>query len=135
MNRFVGGPTKESNRWASVGAPSVTVQRTCPWNQHISSTQIKLKPFSEKKKNLIDFQQPITEKHKIQRTCVSPRLKSADPCNTEKIPASQHRGLTSSSCLPSTLNPSAITLLRTTYIVWKYKHQSSTTWQGDNITL
>lgn len=47
-------------------------------------------------------------------TCVSPRLKSDDPCSIGKLPASQYKGLTSSRRLPSSLNPSAIILLRTT---------------------
>lgn len=54
------------------------------------------------------------KKHKMYFTCVSPRENNADPCNTDIHPASQYKGLTSSSCLPSTLFPSAIILSRTT---------------------
>lgn len=67
--------------------------------------------------DLLSFNNQWKKEKKKKLTCVSPRENSADPCNMDIYPASQYKGLTSSSCLPSSLYPSVIILLRTTYNV------------------
>lgn len=107
MNALDAGPTTDSKRCASPGAPSVTVQSTCT-----CTTSDTIKNFTPPNQIYL----PLSSGYfNYSLTWVSPREKSDDPCKAGKLPASLYTGLTSSRRRPSTLAPSFKILLRTIY--------------------